>query len=127
VIRTTNRFKALHNLDKEQMKQTNVTKKKSHKSNAATQGQRVKEFISLRANRHKNKEEVLPVFDIPVLVNGCVPCNTPSKVSTSGMSEVNSSDNEREKQKVNKNASLVQIPLTKNIKHTILLIGDQGG
>jgi hypothetical protein len=56
--------------------------------------------------------------------NSTVPCSTPSKASTSGMSEVNSSDSEREKQKVNINASLVQIPLTKNIKHTILLIGD---
>jgi hypothetical protein len=121
---TTNRFEALHNLDKELTKQTNATKKKSHKSNATTQGQRVKESISLRTNRHKKKEEVLPVFVIPVLVNGCVPCNTPSKVSTSGMSAVNSSDCEIEKQTVNKNTSLVQIPLNQNIKHTISLIGD---
>jgi hypothetical protein len=59
-----------------------------------------------------------------VLVNGCVPGNTPSKVSPSGTSAVNSSDCEIEKQTVNKNASLVQITLNKNIKHTILLIGD---
>jgi hypothetical protein len=67
---------------------------------------------------------VLPAFDIPVLVNGCVPGNTPSKVSTSGTSAVNSSDCEIEKQTVNKNARLVQIPINKNTKHTILLIGD---
>jgi hypothetical protein len=73
LIRTTNIFEALHNLDKELTKQTNATKKKSHKSNSTTQGQGVKESISLRTNRHKNKEEVLLVFDIPVLVNGCVP------------------------------------------------------
>jgi hypothetical protein len=71
-----------------------------------------------------NKEEMLPVFDIPVLVNGCVSCNTPPKVSTNVMSTVNSSDSEIEKQTVSKNASLVQVPLNKNIKHTILLIGD---
>jgi ABC-type polysaccharide/polyol phosphate export permease len=67
---------------------------------------------------------VLAEFDIPVLVYGCVLCNTPSKVSTSGMSAVNSSDSETEKQRVNKSAILVQIHLNKNIKHTILLIVD---
>jgi hypothetical protein len=40
------------------------------------------------------------------------------------MSVVSSSDSEIEKQTVSKNASLVQVPLNKNIKHTILLIGD---
>jgi hypothetical protein len=79
----------------------------------------VKDSISLRINIHKNKEEVLPVFDIPVLVNGCVPFNTPSNVSTSGMSAVNSTDSEIEKPTVNNNTSSVQTPLNKNIKHTI--------
>jgi hypothetical protein len=99
------------------MNQTNMTKKKIHTSNATTQGRRAKEAISLSAKSHKNKEEVMPVFDIPVLVSGCVPSNTPSKVSTSGMYAVNSSDCEIEKQTVNKNTSLVQIPINQNIKH----------
>jgi lysophospholipase L1-like esterase len=104
VLRTSNRFDVLHNLDNELMKKTNTTnttKKKSLESYAKT-----------------------PVFDIPVLVNGCVPSKLSSEVSTSTMSAVNSSDSELEKQTMNKNASLVQIPLNKNTKHTILLIGD---
>jgi hypothetical protein len=89
VLRTSNRFDVLHNLDNELMKKTNTTKKKFHKSYAKTQVQRPKESTSLRTNRPKKEEEVLPVFDIPVLVNGCVPCNTSSEVSTSTMSAVN--------------------------------------
>jgi hypothetical protein len=124
VIRTTNRFEVLHNLDKELMKQTNTTKKKIHKSNATTQEQRAEESFFLRNNRPMNKETMLPVFDIPVRLNGCVSCNTPLKVSTSVMSAVNSSDSKIAKQTVSKNASLVQVPLNKKIKHTILLTGD---
>jgi quinolinate synthase len=64
------------------------------------------------------------MFNIPVLVNGCVFYNTPLKASTTVMSAANSSDSEIEKQIANTNAHLVQFPLNKNIKHTVVLIGD---
>jgi lysophospholipase L1-like esterase len=117
VIKTTNRFEALYNLDKEQTKQINMIKTNSHKSNVTTQRQRIKKSTSSRIN----KEEVSPVFNIPVLVNGCVFYNTPLKASTTVMSAANSSDSEIEKRT---NANLVQFPLNKNIKHTNVLIGD---
>jgi hypothetical protein len=58
------------------------------------------------------------------IVNGRASCNTRTKVLSSGKSTLNSSDNDIEKPILNKNANLMQNPLNKNIKHTILLIGD---
>jgi hypothetical protein len=69
-------------------------------------------------------EVVLAVSDIPVIVNGCVFLNTPTKLTRSTMSAVNSNENEIGKLIVNKNASLAKFPSNKIIKHTILLIGD---
>jgi hypothetical protein len=89
VIRTTNRFEVLHNLDKEPAKKTNTTKKKPHKLSIITQEQSVKKSSSQRTIRPKNKEVVLAVFDIPVIVNGCVLLNMPPKLTTSIMSAVN--------------------------------------
>jgi hypothetical protein len=80
-------------------------------------------FFSQRTIRPKNKKVVLAVSDIPVIVNGCVLLNTPSKL-TSTMSAVNSNENDITKPIVNKNASLAKFPSNKIIKHTILLIGD---
>jgi hypothetical protein len=75
VMKTTNRSEALHNLDKEQAMQTNIIKEQNHKPNATIQEQRAKKSISLRTN----KEEILPVFNILVLVKGCVFSSTHPK------------------------------------------------
>jgi hypothetical protein len=72
IIRTANRFEVLHNLDKEPANKTNTTKKKSHKPSVITQKQPAKKSLSERTIGPKNKEVVLAVFDIPVIVNGCV-------------------------------------------------------
>jgi hypothetical protein len=77
-IKTTNRSEDLLNLDREQTKQTNTIMKKIHESNTSHE-QKVEKSTTLRANGPKDKEEPWPVPKIPVLVNGCVPCNTPIK------------------------------------------------
>jgi hypothetical protein len=94
IMRTASRFDVLHNL-KEHTMQTNTTKKLNHKANATTQGHKVNESDTLRTNKVKDKEEVLPVFDIPVLVNGCIPFNKHSKVPTSVMTKLNNSNSDK--------------------------------
>lgn len=105
-IRTTNSFGVLHNLEKDQPRQIEKSKMRSHKSNVTNKDSTAKEPISSRTSRYKKAEDLLPEYHIPVVVNGCVPCNTYSKFSENDLSAVKSGDSDTDMQISNKNGSL---------------------